>query len=414
MAEKVTAESSALWGIEKMSKKKSKNKNSIRKGVTEIDDICMFGIELWDHITPEEFGFVQKTKEERAEFWYTTIFEDTEDLEEKEIGFSNECDYLDSHNEQDKVVLAKKDNFYIVYGAGEVVKDNGFDTDITQIVTNNYEEAKKYFDSIEPETENPKDKIREVREKLGELSESIWIDMKDNCFSVYYNIKYRNRLLIEKAPDLDAEMIRQQAERYDNLDEELRKKGITISELYKAPREWNDNQRYYLFSFTTRSGEFDELAHIPSKMQHKMRLVLDYYKPSWLKEIAEEAAEELSEEEQQEPYTCPLCGTGHPDGCGCKKIIFCGTKVQDRIPVEKEDTGADGRCRVCGAKIGQMHHIGCVAEHIPGRNIPMSKFWMIEQDDDGEITYVADNGKKWDYMLSIEGSFLYPCEEIEP
>ena len=37
---------------------------------------------------------------------------------------------------------------------------------------------------------------------------------------------------------------------------------------------------------------------------------------------------------------------------------------------------------------------------------------MIEQDDDGEITYVADNGKKWDYMLSIEGSFLDPCEEI--
>ena len=178
-----------------MSKKKNKNKNPIREGVTEIDDICMFGIELWDYITPEEFGFVQKTKEERAEFWYTTIFEDTEDLEEKEIGFSNERYYLNKDNEQDKVVLAKKDNFYIVYGVGEVVENDGFDTDIIQIVTNNYEEAKKYFDSIEPETENPKDKIREVREKLGDLSKSIWIDIKDNCFSVYYNIKYCNRLV---------------------------------------------------------------------------------------------------------------------------------------------------------------------------------------------------------------------------
>lgn len=194
-----------------MSKKKNKNKNPIREGVTEIDDICMFGIELWDHITPEEFGFVQKTKEERADFWYTTIFEETEDLEEKEIGFSNECYYLNKDNEPDKVVLAKKDNFYIVYGVGEVVENDGFDTNIIQIVTNNYEEAKKYFDSIKPETENPKDKTREVREKLGELSESIWIDIKDNGFRVYYNIKYCNRLLIEKAPDLDAELICQQA-----------------------------------------------------------------------------------------------------------------------------------------------------------------------------------------------------------
>ena len=373
--------------VGKMSKKKSKNKNPIKKGVTEIDDICMYGIELWDYITPEEFGFVQKTKEERSYFWYTTILEDTEDLEEKEIGFSNECDYLNNGNEQDKVVLAKRDNFYIVYGTGEVVDDFGFDTDIIQIVTNNYEEAKKYFDSIELKTENPKDKIRKVREKLGELSESIWIDIKDNGFGVYYNIKYCDRLLIEKAQDLDAELIRQQAERYDNLDEELREKGITISDLYKAPRKWNDNQRYYLFSFTKGSDEFEELAHIPSKMQHKMRLVLDYYKPSWLEEIAEEAAEELPEEEQQEPYTCPLCSTDHPDGCGCKKIIFCGTKVQDRIPVKKEDTGADGRCRVCGAKIGQMHHIGCVAEHIPGRNIcgrayPRQKYSDVEVLDD--------------------------------
>lgn len=396
-----------------MSKKKNKNKKTIREGITEINDICMNGIELWDHITPEEFGFVQETKEERSDFWYTTIFEDAEDLEEKEIGFSNECYYLDRDNEQDKVVLAKKDKFYIVYGVGEVVENDGFDTDITQIVTNNYEEAKKYFDSIEPETQNPKDEIREVREKLGELSESIWIDIKDNGYSVYYNVKYCNRLIIEKAKHLDADLIRQQTERYDNLDKELREKGVTISELYKAPREWNNNQRYYLFSFTKGWDEFEELAHIPSKMQNKMRLVLDYYKSSWLEEIAAEAAEELPEEEQQEPYTCPLCGTDHPDGCECKKIIFCGSEVQDRIPVQKEDTGADGRCRICGAKEGQMRHIGCVAEHIPGRDIPMSKFWMIEQDDDGEVTYIADNGKKWDYMLSMEGSFLYPFKEIK-
>ena len=39
--------------------------------------------------------------------------------------------------------------------------------------------------------------------------------------------------------------------------------------------------------------------------------------------------------------------------------------------------------------------------------------YFTEKSSNKIIIDVADNGKKWDYMLSIEGSFLYPCEEIE-
>lgn len=171
-----------------MSKKKNKNEKPIREGIMEINDICDNGIELWDNITPEEFGFVQATKQERIDFWYNTLFEDTEELEEKGLGFCNRSDYFDRDAEQERAVLAKTDKFYIVYGEGEITNGCGWDTIITQIVTNNYDEAKKYFDSLEPETVNPKDEIKEAREKLGDMSEYIWIDVKSDWYDIYFKM----------------------------------------------------------------------------------------------------------------------------------------------------------------------------------------------------------------------------------
>lgn len=56
-----------------MSKKKNKNKKPLKEGITEINDICMHGIELWGHIMSEGFGFAQKTKEEQSDFWSSPV-----------------------------------------------------------------------------------------------------------------------------------------------------------------------------------------------------------------------------------------------------------------------------------------------------------------------------------------------------
>ena len=311
------------------------------------------------------------------------ILESATDLEYKDLGFENQADYLDHNNEQERAFLMRYDDLFIVADWGAVVDRNGCGGVYDWLVTRNEKEAREYFDSLELLSAPPQDEIKAAKnsEVLRPYSDEIWIDARTETFyGVQYNVKYKGFLIVEKAWDLDPLEIARQIRKLEEILNTLRKEDIVLIALYKEPREWNNNQRYYAFEFERNGWEVDEKAHIPSKLQGKVRFPLDYFQTAWIDEIKQE-----SEGCVNDPYYCPVCDD--PDGCSFDEIEINGS-CSKRTPVQEEDTDSNGRCIECGARLGRPHHVGCNREKIPGKTLLLNQYWMIDQDDDPDITYI--------------------------
>lgn len=315
------------------------------------------------------------------------LWSSAKELASKELGYQCPADYLDHDNEPEQISLLQYDDYYIVSDWGEMTDGNGIPGSSSWLVTRNYNEAKKYYDSLKPFDNDPREEIKWAKssELLQEYADDLWFDMKTCLYGdVLYNVKYRGFLIIEKAGSLNPQDVLGQIKRLNEFINMLRQHNIVLTALYKARREWNDNQRYYAFEFMRNGTEVDERGHIPSRMQGKTRFVLDYFKESWMKEIEQETAED-----EPVPFQCPVCHDA--DGCEYDMITVNGAHSQ-RVPVQPEDTDADGRCVECGAKLGHFHHVCCSREKLPGSTLLLSQYWMIDQDDEPDIEYSSSSG----------------------
>ena len=329
---------------------------------------------------------------------YDVIDHSTE-IAEKPCGFEREADSIsrDVEEEQAFVAKAKGKDVYILYGYPAFNEYDGIGCDPTfEYYVGTKDEAMRRFDNIRYNEPPMRKRIADVKEQLDGIADDIWIDAKTGMYDVVrYNVKYKGYLIIEKAPDLNAEEIIREAKRFDEFNAALRKDGYILEELYKMPRAWNDNQRYYGFVFTVNYDQYEIPGHIKSKLQGKERYPIDFLPADWKTDLPQ------PEKLIRQPYPCPLCGiTESGAGCSAGKIIINGIEY-DRVPVSLEETAKDGCCIECGAPIGSYHHAGCTIEKIPGKTLPLSRYMMIDQDDEPEITYAGDG--KIAHMVGYPG-----------
>jgi len=100
---------------------------------------------------------------------------------------------------------------------------------------------------------------------------------------------YDYDLVLEKYRDLDVETVREAIKHYKEFQGKCEKRGLSVHSVYKKPREWNDNQRYYVFEFGNAYCNIEKEVHIPSSMQHKPRIVCDFMKRKIFDEVVAEA-----------------------------------------------------------------------------------------------------------------------------
>ena len=152
-------------------------------------------------------------------------------------------------------------------------------------LTTSEEKAKNYYDNVSYQDKPIQLQIKEAHAILDDEIPGLWFDVKGDCFGYSWNVKYLDNLIIEKTPHLDPDEIRKRVKQYNEFVEKCKEKGIAVVSVYKKPRAWNDNQRYYVFNLLSDNHYYKHEAHIASKLQHKKRIVLDFFKEEWFESM---------------------------------------------------------------------------------------------------------------------------------
>ena len=227
---------------------------------------------------------------ESSEDFYDALYDDRNTVVKKDIGFETwETAYNhfcgDSGAAPASAYIRKIGEHYIVWINGEMsdgIYMNPMDLDDV-IVYDTLEEAKKDFDSIKYGLPTIKNLIESLKEELDD--NKIWIDVKHSFYSRFdMDVKYDGNLILEKGGNLTAEKIKNAVEKYKNFKKNISECGANVMSIYKLPREWNDNQRYYAIEFCNDDGFYwTEKIHIPSRLQHKMRYTVDVIRECFCK-----------------------------------------------------------------------------------------------------------------------------------
>lgn len=258
----------------------------IEQGYTFCQNCCRSEYEKECSIKKE--AYLKSLGFKSEEQFYETVYGDDqtvgEVLEIKETGYQDEDLYMaynSSNYLQGTAFLLKIQNKYAVfenYGGCDYI----LDMDLSDIpVFDSYEKAKEMYDSIYYNTPLEK-QIEELKSKLPEYEAGIYVDVKYN----YCTLKYNDFLLIDKLHDFNADMVKKEIQRFENLYNRLSKKNITIDSVYKK-REFSGNQRYYIMEIYDENSDDDSnntyTEHIPSTYQHICnRKVLDFFEKEFL------------------------------------------------------------------------------------------------------------------------------------
>ena len=293
-------------------------------------------------------------------------------LKEKNNGYYNAYDaYYDNSASEEIVHLYEiPNNRYIVSGVPEISDGAGDVLSFSILITNSYDTALSYYESIPHMDYSINEQISLAHNDLDKEISGLWFDAKHGSYPGTYswNIKKDYCLLIEKTKELNPEEIKEAVKKHQEFKSKCSAAGIRFVNYYKKPREWNNNQRYYVFEFFAGGKERQFEAHIPSKMQNKKRFPLDFFKPEWFDEMADAEKKFMEAGGAQ----CEICNQHmlKANGCNMTKIKIHG-KIFKRIPVSTNDVDLSGKCGDCGATVGYYHHFLCDMEICPKCGLQM-------------------------------------------
>ena len=184
--------------------------------------------------------------------------------------------------------LFQKENSFVVFQSGSIVDGWGEDTELPEVF-DNLETAKEIFNLRIAENEKPIiTQIHEAKNTLPYDPDDVYIkpwSSVEGTFRVYY----KRLMVLDHMYGINPDLIHEAIQRLLGFE---KKRNIKVIELYKKPRVWNSNQRYYTISWYDESdGENDAAkyyVHVPSRMQYSTIMPISLVekaleeKPQWL------------------------------------------------------------------------------------------------------------------------------------
>lgn len=231
-------------------------------------------------MTTEEFDRVLEKyqAEDLYEFMLSPELYGGESVADEEIGYCHLMEAAEAMHENDcaerRALVTRYDDTYYYFELAAMIRGNAFDDwevperyGTMEEITERIARAKKEYVRPVP------DQIRMAKESLPYDPEDVFIKYWQSGLRGSFRIYYRRLLVAEHMYDsINTDVIREAVRR---LEEFQKVTGITVTELYKPGREWNDNQRYYSLAGIKDGLHFHCKIHIPSALQGRFRYVTD-------------------------------------------------------------------------------------------------------------------------------------------
>ena len=276
------------------------------------------------------------------------ILDESDILESRNLGYYTREGLLESLHHKDDfgeacLYLGTDNKYFFVWENSEMVhgwSDINLDVDLG--VFSSHEEAKNYFDSVKDGERPPIEQILNIKDEIEDPS--LWIDAKSSDFTVKYNIKYDYLLVSENVLKISTEKVSFDLDKFRIYLDKLKNRGIEVTELYKLPRKWNDNQRYYIISFEYQGHTISKTAHIASKLQHKERFTPEFFPVDELVSYAEqEYKNQIQSQVIWEEEELEIAERGIPFDYDTAKQLK--KYLSDRIQISFSPSKCDGTLR---------------------------------------------------------------------
>lgn len=192
----------------------------------------------------------------------------------EDCGFENEYVAYKAYQVKDviptTIFLSEIGGKYFVYMSGSLIQDTEYTSDLLEMFFT-LEEAEECYQTLKNQN------FMSVEDQIALLVKNFNYEPEDLFFStksIYgFRVYYKRLLILEHTFLLKADEINLGVQKLLDF---INRYDISIDELYKPGRKWNDNQRYYHIVGTTSEGkDFSERIHIPSKLRHRSRYPID-------------------------------------------------------------------------------------------------------------------------------------------
>ena len=227
-------------------------------------------------LAKEKFQSLLAAYNESEDAFFDELYENA--IDSVEVGFDTEAAAFKKECYPATATLTKFCDKYIVWYEHEMV--DGWSDGFVYMISDNEEEAKRCLSELDHSgISSGKEIIDLYQSWFPDRNLEFVCSLSGWPGCVAFNVKCEGDLIAENMPIMvSKETIASLLNKYDSATKDFLENNLKLLEIRKIPIEWNNNQRYYEYTFrnVVTDEAFAVVSHIPSKTQHKFRVTTDY------------------------------------------------------------------------------------------------------------------------------------------